>query len=126
GLGKSGAVTGISVFGRLWIDWDSSFPVANAEYTPFALDSNLIGQRNYEQDSWDFSGEVLGFRWIRGSGDWHLTVPYWASLLLTVALSTAPWIGWSRRCSLRTLLIVTTLVAVVLGLIVAVLRWPVG
>ncbi len=47
--------------------------------------------------------------------------------MLTVicgALATAPWLRF--RFSLRTLLIATTLVAVVLGLIVAVLRWPAG
>ena len=41
------------------------------------------------------------------------------SLLCSIAaLAAAPWIRWSRRFSLRTLLIATTLVAVVLGLIV--------
>ena len=51
----------------------------------------------------------------------YFSVPIW--LLAVVAASTGviPWIRWSNRFSLRTLLIVTTLVAVVLGLIVAVL-----
>jgi hypothetical protein len=56
-----------------------------------------------------------------------VAVPYWFSFLIAGALTTAPWIfqiPW--RFSLRTLLITTTLVAVVLGLIVAVLRWPAG
>ena len=48
-------------------------------------------------------------------------------LIVAVFLSSLlPWIRWSRRFTLRTLLIATTLVAVVLGLIVAVLRWPAG
>jgi hypothetical protein len=45
-------------------------------------------------------------------------VPYWIVNLLIGALAAAPWIRWSRRFSLRTLLIATTLVAVVLGLAV--------
>jgi hypothetical protein len=52
--------------------------------------------------------------------------PYWFLILLTAAIAAAPWLRWPKRFSLRTLLIATTLVAVVLGLIVAVLRWPVG
>jgi len=51
-------------------------------------------------------------------------VPIWFLVVLTSALATLPWIRWTSRFTLRTLLIVTTLVAVVLGLIVVVLRWP--
>jgi hypothetical protein len=53
------------------------------------------------------------------SFDWngvYLTLPYWFILALTASLAAIPWIRW--RFSLRTLLIATTLVAVVLGLIV--------
>jgi hypothetical protein len=46
-------------------------------------------------------------------------VPDWCLLGLTTALVAAPWI---RRFSLRTLLIATTLVAVVLGAIVYAVR----
>ena len=42
-------------------------------------------------------------------------VPDWCLLGLTTALAAAPWLRW--RFSLRTLLIATTLVAVVLGLV---------
>jgi hypothetical protein len=51
--------------------------------------------------------------------DWVLVCTYWIPTLLTTALSVVPWLGKIRwRYSLRTLLIATTLVAVVLGLIV--------
>jgi hypothetical protein len=53
-----------------------------------------------------------------------IRVPYWFPVVLSLVVAVAPWLRWSRRFSLRTLLIATTLVAVVLGLIVAVLRWP--
>jgi hypothetical protein len=39
----------------------------------------------------------------------------WFPILLGVAIASAPWV---RRFSLRTLLIATTLVAVVLGIVV--------
>ena len=45
--------------------------------------------------------------------------PFWLTIILFAALAAAPWIPWSRRFSLRTLLIAMTLVAVGLGLFVA-------
>jgi hypothetical protein len=47
----------------------------------------------------------------------QVKVPYWLLILLLAALATSPWVTW--RFSLRTLLIATTLVAIALGLIVA-------
>ncbi|MCI0334640.1 MAG: hypothetical protein L0228_15595 [Planctomycetes bacterium] len=38
---------------------------------------------------------------------------------LIVAFAAAPWIRWSKRFSLRTLLIATTLIAVLLGIVAA-------
>src|SRR5262245_12959310 len=53
--------------------------------------------------------------------DKHVVLaPYWFWLLLPAIVAAIPWLPlWSKRFSLRTLLISTTLVAVVLGLIVA-------
>jgi hypothetical protein len=45
-------------------------------------------------------------------------MPMWIATGATVLMSAVPWIRWSNRFSLRTLLIVTMLVAVVLGLAV--------
>ena len=47
-------------------------------------------------------------------------LPQWLIVPLFLAVGAAPWIHWSRRFSLRTLLIATALVAVGLGVIVAV------
>jgi hypothetical protein len=47
-----------------------------------------------------------------------LLVPHWLPALLFATLAAAPWISRSWRFSLRTLLIATTLVAILLGLIV--------
>jgi hypothetical protein len=57
--------------------------------------------------------------YILGMHDWYVLVPHWFLALLTATISATPWIRWSRRFSLRTLLIATTFLAVVLGLIVA-------
>jgi hypothetical protein len=50
----------------------------------------------------------------------RVSVPHYALLIALGTVSAVPWIRW--RFSLRTLLIVTTLIAVVLGLIVYTLR----
>jgi hypothetical protein len=46
----------------------------------------------------------------------RLDVPYWFAVMLMIVASATPW--FPLRFSLRTLLIATTLVAVVLGLAV--------
>ena len=46
----------------------------------------------------------------------HLNIPYWIPILLTALLAIVPWFPW--KFSLRTLLIATALIAVLLGLVV--------
>jgi|tagenome__1003787_1003787.scaffolds.fasta_scaffold20336931_2 hypothetical protein len=48
----------------------------------------------------------------------HHTVPAWSAVPILAVIVILPWLSWSTRFSLRTLLIATTLVAVGLGLIV--------
>jgi hypothetical protein len=55
--------------------------------------------------------------WGFSNGDWF-SVPIWLPVMLASALAVAHWIPWSTRFSIRTILILTTLVAAVLGLIV--------
>ena len=59
---------------------------------------------------------ALGVSWGFKDGMYYLFLPHWLLVLLTATLAVVPWIKW--RFSLRTLLIATTLVAVVLGIIV--------
>ncbi len=47
-----------------------------------------------------------------------LAIPDWVLVGSTSLIGVLPWIPWSNRFSLRTLLIATTMIAVVLGLIV--------
>jgi hypothetical protein len=83
---------------------------------------------NEEFDSWNLyavATPTWNVFFARGGalpGWFHLVAVKFLTLLiipLVIALSTCPWIHWSRRFSLRTLLIATTLVAVLLGVIVA-------
>jgi hypothetical protein len=48
----------------------------------------------------------------------QLIMPIWCPLLASAAAAMLPWVRWSKRFTLRTLLIATTLVAVILGLVV--------
>jgi hypothetical protein len=48
--------------------------------------------------------------------------PHWFLILLSAALAAAPWVPWSKRFSLRTLLIATTLVAIGLGAVIYLAR----
>ena len=52
------------------------------------------------------------------SGFYRLDLPHWFLVFLSASLAMVPWINQTKRFSLRTLLIATTLIAVVLGLIV--------
>ena len=52
-----------------------------------------------------------------------ITVPFWFPMLMMVPVAAVPWLPWwSNRFSLRTMLIATTLVAVILGAIVYAVR----
>jgi hypothetical protein len=56
-----------------------------------------------------------GFSWV-SSHQKIVSCPTWFVLLLTLGMAAAPWLPWSTRFSLRTLLIAITLVAVGLGM----------
>jgi hypothetical protein len=68
-----------------------------------------------------FDCYLFGFKCIFNSTpqvphfDFGLTAPFWFLVLASAGAMATPWIRWSNRFSLRTLLIATTLVAVVLG-----------
>jgi hypothetical protein len=56
-------------------------------------------------------------RWVKPPGMTLVVVPYWLLVLTTATLGAATWVKYSRRFSLRTMLIAWTLVTIVLGLI---------
>jgi hypothetical protein len=53
-----------------------------------------------------------------------IVAPHWFVATLTAGIAVAPWITWSKRFSLRTLLIATTLAAIMLGIIAFKLNRP--
>ena len=64
----------------------------------------------------DGPGDIswLGFRLARSPDEICLVLPMWLCLAVTIGLASISWLRW--RFSLRTLLIASTLVALVLGL----------
>jgi len=70
----------------------------------------------------DSYANSFGFAFAIGPTVEWFGAPYWSLLTAAVAFAVGPWTAWSKRFSLRTLLVATTLVAIVLGLIVWGLR----
>jgi hypothetical protein len=66
------------------------------------------------------TGGVSGIGYYDDGGVTAFIAPHWLLAVLFAALAVIPWISRSWRFSLRTLLIATTLVAVGLGVIVAI------
>jgi hypothetical protein len=70
---------------------------------------------------WSYPAEIMDPDTFRFEYDpivgIDVTVPHWTLVLLFGILAAGPWLRWPRRFSLGTLLIGTTLVAAVLGLI---------
>ena len=57
-----------------------------------------------------------------GAVEYDLLLPHWFLAVAATTLAAVPWIAWPRRFSLRTLLITTTLVAILLGSLVIAAR----
>jgi hypothetical protein len=91
-------------------------------YVVFGLRAERDSQWEIGQIPGGSGGMWEGFAIIVEARARAITVaaPHWFLILLCAIVAVTPWtpiVFWSRRFSLRTLLIVTTLVAVVLGLI---------
>lgn len=65
---------------------------------------------------------VLGLGIIDSAPFLVICVPHWCLLGAAIAIGTAPWIRWTKRFSLRTLLIVMTVIAVLLGAVVLAMK----
>jgi hypothetical protein len=124
---------------RLFHVWSVNGRLAVEQITPpINIGRNTLGADILRRTSWggtygnkpaEWSGNfieamgepVMGFGYAtKGSTNTTISAPHWAFVALFGTLAAAPWIrNWSWQFRLRTLLIATTLVAVVLGLAVA-------
>ena len=64
------------------------------------------------------SWKIAKHSYPTGSVEYDLILPHWFLAVAAITLAGVPWLRWSARFSLRTLLIATTLVAAVLGMAV--------
>jgi hypothetical protein len=108
-------LAGCSIHGRLLMG------VANGD----ASDTSWQA-RTHPIDSPDFTKLLKslegawGFGTLRDDTRSQVIIPHWFLVIISGALAALPWIRW--RFSLRTLLIVTALVALVLGFVVWMMR----
>jgi hypothetical protein len=67
-------------------------------------------------DSWRDLGKrpQFGFDYFQFGNLTSIALPFWLPVVLTTTIAASPWIRW--HVSLRTLLIATTVFAVILGL----------
>ena len=94
--------------------------IATARLDPrtYVIGRTYLNVEAGDAADWRKAG-VLGFAYYEDGSVTALIAPHWLPALLSAALAVIPWISRSWRFSLRTLLIATTLVAVVLGIAVA-------
>ena len=79
--------------------------------------TGLSDQWSYQRTS-SSDANTRRFRFVIRRKAIFITLPIWLLGCLSTGAAWLPWMSWWRRFSLRTLLIATTLVAVVLGLTV--------
>ena len=113
------AISVESLLGRVWLRNYRTYPPAIV--VPFHI-RHLPMMNGWKAQT---AGGFLGFNYRYDTGmkgrsgrTTSISVPHWFALLSCIPIGAVSWAKWSNRFSLRTLLIATTLVAVVLGLIV--------
>jgi hypothetical protein len=102
------------------------FACTNFPYSNWALQSKWTAHSYYITAKTPFPLMIddqpvkttMGFGWFSFGHSLYVFVPHWFLMLATVPAASIPWIHRKNQFSLRTLLIATTLVAVVLGAIV--------
>ncbi len=92
--------------------------VGGADLIPSGIESSWFKDLNASgiESPWRFSCSRQPIGAAAQPFVYYLGVPHWFAVFGSVIVATLPWVG--RRFSLRTLLIATTLIAVVLGLVV--------
>jgi hypothetical protein len=100
--------------------WSHEYDAENAaEKEAYLTDAFLVD----DPKDLPFLLRSVGFHAGRYDDEWddglHLIMPHWLAALACAAVAGLPWLPWRKSFSLRTLLIATALIAVGLGVIVA-------
>ena len=89
---------------------------------PAYFQSSAWGLNSVDSQSWLAKGEIEEAKWgsvFVSPVDFTIWVPYSALVLMGVAVAAVPWIKWRRQFSVRSMLFGMTLLAIVLGLVMA-------
>jgi hypothetical protein len=92
------------------------FGADHGSITVVRVDTNSLIGTTWEHSTRYPTIMPLGFQWFSTGRTTNLFIPIWYAVVTSITLFAIPWLRW--RFSLRTLLVATTLVALVLGLIV--------
>ncbi|HEX3600398.1 MAG TPA: hypothetical protein VHU84_09670 [Lacipirellulaceae bacterium] len=120
----------------LWVrsNWRRDYASGRIGYSLFIVDSNLreiclsrfttvqeavaFEMGSGDSGAGDYPKTVLGFGYDWEPGIYcHFLVSHLFIAIFTALFGLVPWLSWAKRFSLRTLLVVTTVVAVGLGMI---------
>ena len=93
-------------------------PFINAGVAATSRNDWFYSNESLAKSNHSFEHPIFGWDGADYPATFMAYFPHWLPALLLASVAAAPWITWSNRFSLRTLLIATTLVAVGLGLIV--------
>lgn len=95
--------------------FNPAVPIQASDWGIESTDSRLGYARNEVEDTnWGIAFFAIN--------SWTIWGPHWFLALLSASLAVAPWLKWSKRFSLRTLLIAMTLIAMSLGTIILLSR----
>jgi hypothetical protein len=105
----------------------TQFTIIDIEWGVVAFER--IAPNRGEPESWHlFHNPIthdsggLGFRWDAFANGWLVAVPVWLPTTISAAIAVIPWMRWTKRFSLRTLLVATTAVALFLGAVIYAVR----
>ncbi len=87
---------------------------------PYGPQANTPPMHGWRLGGAEASVASKRFEWTISSVKQKVMLPYWGPILFFATLAATPWVRW--RFSLRTLLLAITLVAVVLGVVVWLMR----
>lgn len=103
---------GLMVPGVRFVSASGSLTILPGGWRPYFF-SMEIPKRHLAKTMFH-DGTTLGFGFSQNG----VRIGTWFLVLMSPAISMLPWLRWSNRYSLRTLLVATTLVAIALGFIV--------
>ena len=97
---------------RMAMSWNGGLWFGDGEFDV----SKVHSKSRYDIGSVSFRTYVADYEWVGGGQ----RIPYWLLVTIPISLAAVSWLPW--RFSLRTLLLITTLAAVLLGAIVYAIR----